>query len=166
MPKALKITIGLFLLFLSIVWILIVFYGCNAFLDVFNQHSSSNNTSNDFLLKANITIIDATQTYFGWSRNFGSVELEYKIRNTGNVTINYGSIDIKVICKDGSAYKGYDNFINIYPNEEIWEKAHITTYNKQASEVVIEKVSFENNEHFLTHEERTNVVIPVYSEMH
>ena len=88
---------------------------------------------------ATITITDKKQTYYSSLNEYGLVEIYYKVKNTGNVKIDYYKVYFKVTCKDGSTYTEWDNGTDVDPGQEISDKTYVDTADKQFSTVEVTK---------------------------
>ena len=61
---------------------------------------------------ANVTIMNVYQDYYPSLNEYGCVEVNYKVKNTGSVDIEYCTVYFEVTCKDGTTYTDLDNRCN------------------------------------------------------
>lgn len=91
-----------------------------------------------------IVSIYAEQPYYEYLGTYGSVRVDFGVKNTGNIWIDTCTLTFDAICKDGSVYRGYGFLSDLAPGEEIWDYTYISTSDKEASEVVLRRVKLIN----------------------
>lgn len=93
--------------------------------------------------KSKVTITDIDQTYYESLEEYGFVKIYYKIKNIGNVDIDYYKVYFKVTCTDGSYYVTYDNGLDLSPDNELSDYCYVATADKKYK--VVEVLNIELN---------------------
>jgi len=87
-------------------------------------------------LECQPTLISAEQSYNDFSGKYDWVKVDFKVKNTGDIVIDWCALTFEVICKDESVYRGTDIVFDLAPGDEVWDYTCISTSDKEASEVV------------------------------
>lgn len=86
--------------------------------------------------------------------------MDFKVKNTGDIVIDWCTLTFEAVCKDGSVYRDTDSIFDLSPGEEVWDYEYISTSDKEASEVVLTKVELFSWDHG-TKEIPLNIATPV-----
>jgi hypothetical protein len=88
-------------------------------------------------LESEVNITDIKQSYYESFEEYGSVQIYYKIKNTGNVNIDYYKVYFKVTCVDGSNYTEWTNGLDVNVGKELTDYTYVSTAEKQYQKIEI-----------------------------
>jgi len=91
-----------------------------------------------------ITITKTSQTYYSTLRNYGSLEVFYDIKNTGNVEISYYKVYFNVTLSDGSTVMDWDNGLSVPVNGKLSDNTYINTKNLKAVSISLSSVEYQS----------------------
>jgi len=88
---------------------------------------------------ASIEIIRWEQSHyeFSYGDKWGNVEVWYKIRNTGNVDIDYYKIWFTATCSNGVTYEDWTNGLSLDTGHSLTDNAYIGIPDKQVQSIEI-----------------------------
>ena len=87
--------------------------------------------------EAEFEITGWEQNYYEFFQEYGLVQVNYRVTNTGLVEIDYYEVWFEVRCFDGSTYQEWTNGLNVGVGKYATDYTYIDTADKQAVEVTI-----------------------------
>lgn len=91
-----------------------------------------------------VTIFDTDQTYYESLEDWGLVDVYFKVKNTGDVSIDYYEVYFTAYCKDGNQYTGWANGLSLGVGQTDTETAYIDTEDQECTNVVVNSTEFKS----------------------
>ena len=84
------------------------------------------------ILEAQFEIVSVTQDYYDYSGEWGSVEINYAITNTGTLYIDFYDVYFDVTCESGAVYSDWPCGLNVPVGKTYHDFTYVWVGNNKA----------------------------------
>ncbi len=94
-------------------------------------------------VEARFRIVDWTQEFYIYFQEWGPVDIQYEIANTGDVTIDHYKVFFDIRCIDLSVHSGRHVGSNVEPGKTYSHRILVDTAGNQATSVSVSDYELE-----------------------